>query len=106
MHIRTTLRRLAITTYVFAVASVGSAFAEDGATKLEGFEAYVEKVRNDWNCAGIGVGIVDHGKLVYAKGFGYRDYENKLPFTPTTLCPIASNTKLFTAVAAGMLEEE
>jgi CubicO group peptidase (beta-lactamase class C family) len=30
----------------------------------------------------------------------------KLPFTPTALCAIASNTKLFTAVSAGMLVEE
>ncbi len=45
-------------------------------------------------------------KLVFAKGYGYRDYENKLPFTPKTLCQIASNSKLFTAIAAGMLVQE
>ena len=45
-------------------------------------------------------------KLVFAKGYGYRDYEKKLPFTPKTLEPIASNSKLFTAVVAGMLVEE
>src|SRR6266446_3996600 len=55
---------------------------------------------------GIAVGIVINDKLVFAKGYGYRDYEKKLPFTPTTLCQIASNSKLFTAVAAGMLVEE
>ena len=64
------------------------------------------KVLKDWNGPGIGVGIVVGDKLVFAKGYGYRDYENKLPFTPGTVCPIASNTKLFTAVAAGMLVEE
>src|SRR4029079_15283066 len=37
---------------------------------------------------------------------GYRDYGKKLPFTPKTLCQIASNTKLFTAVTAGLLVEE
>src|SRR5207237_6985184 len=35
-----------------------------------------------------------------------RDYEKKLPFTPATLCQIASNSKLFTAVSAAMLVEE
>ena len=44
--------------------------------------------------------------LFSPKGYGFRDYEKKLPFTPTTMSPIASNTKLFTAVAAGMLVEE
>jgi CubicO group peptidase (beta-lactamase class C family) len=78
----------------------------DVAKKLGDFDAYMEKTLKDWNTPGIGVGIVVNDKLVFAKGYGYRDLEKKLPFTPTTLCPIASNSKLFTAVAAGMLVEE
>src|SRR6266567_4171973 len=74
----------------------------DVSKKLEGFDDYMAKVLKDWNGPGIGVG----DKLVFAKGYGYRDYEKKLPFTPGTVCPIASNRKLFTAVAAGMLVEE
>lgn len=74
--------------------------------KLQGFDAYMEEVLKDWNAPGVGVGIVVEDKLVFAKGYGYRDYEKKLPFTSTTLCPIASNSKLFTAVAAGLLVEE
>lgn len=74
--------------------------------KLQGFDAYMEKVLKDWNGPGIGVGIVVKDKLVFAKGYGYRDYEKKLPITSKTLFPIASNTKLFTAVAAGFLVEE
>jgi CubicO group peptidase (beta-lactamase class C family) len=74
--------------------------------KLQGFDSYMEQVLKDWNTPGIGVGIVVNGRLAFAKGYGYRDYEKKLPFTPTTLCQIASNSKLFTAVAAGMLVEE
>ncbi|HYA98236.1 MAG TPA: serine hydrolase, partial [Methylomirabilota bacterium] len=78
----------------------------DVAKKLEGFDAYMEKTLKDWNAPAVGVGIVVNGKLVFAKGYGYRDYGQKLPFTPKTLIPIASNSKLFTAVAAGMLVDE
>ena len=78
----------------------------DVSKKLEGFDAYMDQLLKDWNTPGIGVGIVINDKLVFAKGYGYRDYGRKLPFTPTTLCPIASNSKLFTAVAAGMLVEQ
>ncbi|MGH9874981.1 MAG: serine hydrolase [Pyrinomonadaceae bacterium] len=85
-------------------------FAQDDsaklAQKLQGFDAYMEKVLKDWNAPGIGVGIVVNDKLVFARGYGYRDYEKKLPITPATLFPIASNTKLFTAVAAGFLVED
>jgi CubicO group peptidase (beta-lactamase class C family) len=76
------------------------------AKKLQGFDAYMTKILKDWNAPGVGVGIVAGDKLVFAKGYGYRDYEKKLPFTPTTLCQIASNTKLFTAVASGLLVDE
>jgi CubicO group peptidase (beta-lactamase class C family) len=89
---------------------VAPAFAQDQSaqvtTKLQGFDAFMEKVLKDWNAPGIGVGIVVNDKLVFAKGYGYRDYEKKLPITSQTLFPIASNTKLFTAVAAGLLVEE
>jgi CubicO group peptidase (beta-lactamase class C family) len=78
----------------------------DVTKKLDGFDAYMEQTLKDWNTPGIGVGIVVNDKLVFAKGYGYRDYEKKLPFTPKTTQPIASNSKLFTAVAAGMLVEE
>jgi CubicO group peptidase (beta-lactamase class C family) len=78
----------------------------DVAKKLQGFDAYMEQTLKDWNTPGVGVGIVVGDKLVFAKGYGYRDYEKKLPFTPKTMQPIASNSKLFTAVAAGMLVDE
>src|ERR1700730_3967754 len=76
------------------------------AQKLSGFDAFMEKTLKDWNAPGIGVGIVVNDNLVFVKGYGYRDYEKKLPITANTLFPIASNTKLFTAVAAGFLVEE
>jgi CubicO group peptidase (beta-lactamase class C family) len=91
-----------------ALVSSNLLHAEEGSvdSRLEGFDEYMAKVLMDWNAPGIGVGIVVKDKLVFAKGYGYRDHAKKLPFTPKTLCPIASNTKLFTAVAAGMLVKE
>ncbi|HEX8116837.1 MAG TPA: serine hydrolase, partial [Pyrinomonadaceae bacterium] len=76
------------------------------AQKLQGFDQFMEKVLKDWNAPGVAVGVVAGDRLVFAKGYGYRDYGKRLPFTPQTLFPIASNTKLFTAVAAGLLVED
>ncbi|HVH58727.1 MAG TPA: serine hydrolase [Candidatus Sulfotelmatobacter sp.] len=95
--------------FAFALLVLGvGARAQDAdvAKKLQGFDAYVEQTLKDWNTPGVGVGIVVGDRLVFAKGYGYRDYEKKLPFTSQTMQPIASNSKLFTAVAAGMLVEE
>ncbi len=100
---------LCTTLGVFALMACGVAARGqevDVAKKLQGFDAYMEQTLKDWNTPGVGVGIVVNDKLVFAKGYGYRDYEKKLPFTPKTMQPIASNSKLFTAVAAGMLVEE
>ncbi|MFV8343049.1 serine hydrolase [Flavobacterium sp. XS2P39] len=59
-----------------------------------------------WNMPGVGVGIVKNGELVFVKGYGYSDYEKKTPITANTLFQIASNTKLFTATAIGLLVNE
>ncbi|MFO7574980.1 MAG: serine hydrolase domain-containing protein, partial [Bacteroidales bacterium] len=74
--------------------------------KLKGFDKTIEQVLKDWNVPGCGIGIVYKDQLVYARGFGYRDIEEKLPVTPNTLFHIASNTKLFTSVAIGLLVED
>lgn len=74
--------------------------------RLQGLDAYMAQVLKDWNVPGIGVGIVIKDKLVFAKGYGYRDYGKKIPYTATTTQPIASNTKLFTAIAAGLLVDD
>src|SRR5262245_41685464 len=74
--------------------------------RLEGLDGYMERILKDWNAPGVGVAVVSGERLVFAKGFGYRDYGKKLPFTPGTMVQIASNTKLFTAVTAGLLVSE
>ena len=113
MNITPRPRRHSAFLWIFAIglltlAAKPGLMAQDKeiAKKLQGFDAYMTKILKDWNAPGVGVGIVAGDKLVFAKGYGYRDYEKKLPFTPTTLCQIASNTKLFTAVAAGLLVNE
>ncbi len=66
--------------------------------RLQGFDGYMDKLLGDWNGVGFGVAVVVGDELVYAKGYGYRDYGRKLPVTSATLFPIASNTKLFGGV--------
>jgi len=83
-----------------------SAQSVDINKKLKGFDQAIEKILKDWNVPGCGIGIIVKDKLVFAKGYGYRNLENKLPVTPNTLFQIASNTKLFTATAVGFLVEE
>src|SRR3974390_1738957 len=99
-------RCIAAAGLLFLFAGIAAAQAIDVTSRLEGFDAYMEKTLKDWNAPGVGVGIVVNDQLVFAKGYGFRDYEKKLPYPSRTMSPIASNTKLFTAVASGLLVEE
>jgi CubicO group peptidase (beta-lactamase class C family) len=74
--------------------------------KLEGFDDSVAALMQQWNAPAVGVAVVVDGEPVLTRGYGFREYAQRLPFNPSTLFPIASNTKLFVALAAGMLVEE
>jgi CubicO group peptidase (beta-lactamase class C family) len=104
--IRSILMVASLSISIFILSLAASAQAIDVTKRLKGFDQTVEKILKDWNVPGCGIGIVYKDKLVYARGYGYRDIEEKLPVTPNTLFHIASNTKLFTATAIGLLVEE
>jgi CubicO group peptidase (beta-lactamase class C family) len=55
---------------------------------------------------GIGLAIVKDGRVAVAKGYGVRRLGEPYPVDGRTLFGIASNTKVFTAVALGLLVEE
>ena len=76
------------------------------AKKFPVIDAWFDSLLKEWNIPGLALGIVYKDQLIYGKGYGYRDLEKKLPVETTTLFPIASNTKLFTATAACMLDQE
>ena len=102
--IRATLSLIAALVFTSSIALAQQ--QESVEARLQGFDSYMEQVMKDWNAPGIGIGIVMGDKLVFARGYGFRDYGKKLPYTITTTQPIASNSKLFTAVALGLLVED
>ena len=55
---------------------------------------------------GLALAIVKDGKVVVAKGYGVRKLGEPAPVDAQTLFGIASNTKVFTATALGLLVEE
>jgi len=71
-----------------------------------GLDTTFERVLKDWHGVGFAVAVVEKDKVIYAKGFGYRDLENKIPVTPNTLFAIGSCTKAFTASILGILQKD
>src|SRR5579863_7352942 len=74
--------------------------------RFTGLDTAFARVLKTWKAAGFAVAVVEKNKVVYANGFGYRDYENKTPVTTNTLFAIGSCTKAFTATVLGILRKD
>jgi len=74
--------------------------------RLKGLEVDLNKILEASKTPGFAIAIVEGKEIVYAEGFGYSDYENKIPADANTIYPIASSTKAFTAALLGQLQEE
>ena len=96
------LVRLAI--LVLALALPGLARAQ--AAPPPGFDDFVASVMDRFEVPGLSVAIVKDGQVVMAKGYGLRKLGSSAPVDAETLFGIASNTKVFTATALGILVEE
>ena len=55
------------------------------AKKFTLVDVWIDSVMKEWNIPGLALGVVYKDQLIYAKGYGYRDLEKKLPVEPTTL---------------------
>ena len=66
---------------------------------------YLTQLSADKNFSG-GLLIVEKGKKIFSKGYGYADRQNKTPFTSSTLASMGSITKAFTAAAIMKLAEQ
>lgn len=73
---------------------------------LKGFDTFVTKTMEEWKVPGLGISIVKDGKVIFSKGFGFRDVKKGLKVTPKTLFAIGSCSKAFTAATMGILVDE
>lgn len=73
---------------------------------LEGLEAFLVQTMKDWKVPGLAIAVVQGGKVIHLKGYGFRDVAKQWPVTPKTLFAIGSITKSFTVTALGILADE
>jgi CubicO group peptidase (beta-lactamase class C family) len=74
--------------------------------RLERFEKQVDDLRARLKIPGLSAVILKDQKVVWIKGFGFADLENKIPATPETLFHLASVTKTFAATLVMQLVEQ
>lgn len=80
---------------LFLISTVQFSYAQSRDEALHSFFSAIDK-NGDINGS---VLIMDNGKVLFQKSYGYRDIHNKIPNTENTLFQLASVSKIFTSVA-------
>jgi len=111
-HFVTLALSLALGAFPFPIARPEGRDFSQGAAQVPvtappaDLDAYVQRVMRTFEVPGVAVTIVKDGRPIVAKGYGVRRLGEPAPVDARTLFGIASNTKLFTATALGLLVEE
>ncbi|PQJ82270.1 serine hydrolase [Polaribacter glomeratus] len=90
---------------LFTIISFSSVFAQND-KRLKGLEKELNTILEVTKAPGFAVAIVEGKKIIYAKGFGYSDFENKIPADANTLYAIGSSSKAFTSAILGQLRQD
>jgi CubicO group peptidase (beta-lactamase class C family) len=97
--------RLLLPVLALALAGATAADAQPAGVMRE-LDAHVWRVMRSFDVPGIALAVVKDDQVVAARGYGVRKLGDPAAVDARTLFGIASNTKVFTATALGMLVEE
>ncbi|GAB3262224.1 serine hydrolase [Larkinella harenae] len=87
-----------------ALISVGQ--KKPTAKQLQEFDAYVDKVRKDWDVPGLAITVVKDNQVIFKKGYGVREIGTTNAVDTQTQFACASTTKAMTVALIGMLVDE
>jgi CubicO group peptidase (beta-lactamase class C family) len=74
--------------------------------RIARFETLLESLRQELKIPAYSAAIVENQKVIWAKGFGYADVENKIPATEHTAYHLASLTKTFASTILMQLVQD
>src|SRR5215216_2763945 len=74
--------------------------------RIARLETLLDSLRQDLKIPAYSAAIVKNQKVIWAKGFGYADVENKIPATEHTAYHLASLTKTFASTILMQLVQE
>jgi len=65
-----------------------------------------KRVMNTFSIPGVAIGVIEHGKIVHAQGYGLKEISTNNVVDTNTIFKIASNSKAFTTAALAILVDE
>jgi CubicO group peptidase (beta-lactamase class C family) len=87
-------------------AAPATATPKPTAQALATFEVELDTLRQELKIPGLSAAVVKDGQLVWARGLGFADVENRIPATPETPYHLASVTKPFAALVIMQLVQD
>ena len=87
-------------------ASSGSVADALTAAQIDAIDKIAATVIDRKATPSVAIGVAKNGRLAFAKAYGYRSLDDKIPADADTMYGIGSNTKQFTAAAILMLRDE
>jgi len=100
------LKMKKLISFAIAIILFFESFCQGYSFPKEKLDSFILRTMEDWHTMGVSVAIVKKDSLILAKGYGYRDYSNKLFVTENTIFPIASCSKTFASGLMGMASDE
>src|SRR6185503_10783150 len=97
---------VAILGQVSFVRATGDQNGSSESARIASFETQLESLRQELKIPAYSAAIVKNQKVIWAKGFGYADVENKIPATEHTAYHLASLTKTFASTILMRLVQE
>ena len=76
------------------------------AQKQDAIDQYILKQIDDQKITGLSIGIIQHGKIIKAKGYGFANLELRVPATEMTVYKLASVSKQIIATAIMRLAQD
>ncbi|MGC2237822.1 MAG: serine hydrolase [Pyrinomonadaceae bacterium] len=92
--------------FVPAQNAVKQTVSSDDAARLARLEILLENLRQELKIPALSAAVVKNQQVVWAKGFGFADLENKIPATEHTPYHLASLTKTFASTILMQLVQE
>jgi CubicO group peptidase (beta-lactamase class C family) len=102
---RNTIRILSLAT-LLAILFVLGASGQGAPAAPADLDAWVQRAMKTFEVPGVSLAVVKDGRVIVAKGYGVRKLGAPDAVDARTLFGIASNTKVFTATALGILVDE
>ena len=108
MDIRRPFRLLTLGVLVTSVAigALGPTARAGGHPNLNTIDSLMSRLMSEYHVPGAGLGLIQDGRVLLEKGYGYRNLDSRAPVTAETLFNIGSISKSFTALGIAQLVDQ